>query len=170
MRVFAWVVLGLTVVLFGVWVFGAVHANYEYEQTIGSFWELSDRASALDLKADYLDKYVAALDSAHLSGHDAIIFPTPQNDVGQNLTALRSLQTRMHEIRTMDVQSFAYQQAISQITAQEQGQAQPMLDVLEGRWYLDHHPLYWGWICGIVVFLFIGGALGGIILLANADD
>ena len=135
-----------------------IRGSYEYERTIGSYWSLSVKASALDAKADYLDKFVAAIDSAKLSGHDALLFPTPDNDVGQNIAALKTLQTRMREIRKMDVTGFAYQQAISQITAQEQGEAKEMLDVIEGRWWLDHHPYNWDWIGLVIALALVLGA------------
>ena len=55
----------------------------------------------------------------------------------------------------MDVTSFAYQQAISQITAQEQDEAHNMLNVIQGRWFLSHHPLFWDWI-NVVIYLLLG--------------
>src|SRR6266550_3352381 len=102
-----------------VMIVGDVLTSYQYERQVGSFWELSVKASTLDKKADYLDQFVAAIDSAHLSGYNAVWLQTPDNSIAQNMVALHSLQKRMAEIRGMDVTSFAYQQAISQITAQE---------------------------------------------------
>ena len=131
-----------------------VRADYEYSRKIGSFWDLSVKASTLALKADYLDRFVAAIDSAHLEGYNAIFFPTPDNDVAQNITTLRSLQHRLSEIRGMDVTGFAYQQAISEVTAQEQDEAHKMLEVLKGRWFLSHHPLYWDWV-NVVIYLLL---------------
>lgn len=161
----------ILMILSGIFIKGCVSADYEYSRKIGSFWNLSVKASTLQLKADYLNRFVAAVDSAHLSGNNAIIFPTPDNSVEQNLTTLHSLQQRMAEIRNMDVTSFAYQQAISQITAQEQDEAVNMLGVIEGRWYLNNHLIYWDWI-GILIGLgLLGGTLvfGGIFLSLWAD-
>lgn len=158
------VVLGVLSLVF---VRGCVRANYEYERTVGSFWNLSVKASTLELKADYLNRFVAAVDSAHLSGNDAIFFPTPDNSIEQNLMALHSLQQRMSEIRGMDVTSFQYQQAISQITSQEQDEATAMLSVIQGRWFLDHHLIFWDWVGGIIGFsVIVGFVLSGVCLLA----
>ncbi len=142
-------VLLMAVVLLVVYGCSDLQANYEYQSHIGSFWDLSVKASTLDVKADYLDKFVVAIEAADLHGNDAIIFPTPNNSVEQNIAALQSLQHRMHEIRAMDPTSFQYQTAMQQITAQEQDEAHDMLGVLEGRWYLSHHLFLWGWISGL---------------------
>ena len=145
-----------------------VRADYQYSRTIGSYWDLSVKASTLAMKADYLDQFVAAVDSAHLSGHNALFFATPDNDVAQNIATLRNLQHRMEEIRGMDVTSFAYQQAISQITAQEQDEAHNMLAVIKGRWFLSHHVFFWDWI-NMVIYLVLGVVVlvGGIVILAD---
>lgn len=145
-----------------------VRAHYQYSNSIGSYWDLSVKASTLTMKADYLDRFVAAVDSARLSGHNAIFFPTPDNDVGQNVATLKSLQHRMAEIRSMDVTSFAYQQAISQITAQEQGEADKLLGVIEGAWFLNHHFLFWDWI-DVVVYLLLLAPIAVVAFVALAD-
>lgn len=136
--------------------------NYEYDNNIGSYWALGVKASTLQQKTVYLDKYVAALEGAGLTGsHDAIFLVTPDNSFDQNMVALKSLQGRMHEIQGMDEQSFAYQTAMAQITAQEQGQAAALTSTFSGCWYLRNYPGLWGWIDGLVyigllVFLVFG--------------
>ncbi len=134
-------VVGLVVMIAG-----DVLTTYQYDKEVGSYWALSVKAATLDKKAEFLDHFIVAIDSAHLSGYNAIFLKTPDNSVEQNMAALRSLQSRMREIRNMDVTSFAYQQAISQITAQEQDEATRLLSVIEGRWFLTHWPLWWNWI------------------------
>lgn len=162
------IITGIVAVLL-VWrIVADVKAHYEYQTNVASYWNLSVKASTLQMKSDYLDRFVAAVDSAHLTGHNAIVFPTPDNDVALNITTLKNLQHRMEEIRGMDVTSFAYQQAISQITAQEQDEATKMLGVIEGRWYLSHHPLLWDWI-SFVIYLLLIGVLGAIGLAVMAD-
>jgi hypothetical protein len=54
----------------------------------------------------------------------------------------------MEEIKSMDVKSFEYQQAMYQISAQEEGGVNGVGDLI-GVWYLDHHPSVWGWIDAI---------------------
>jgi hypothetical protein len=149
-----WVALIVTV-LFAWRVVSDVRAHYEYSRGLESYWSLSVKASTLTMKADYLNRFVAAVDSAKLGGHNALFFPTPDNDFEQNVTTLRNLQHRMEEIRGMDVTSFAYQQAIAQITAQEQDEAHNMLGVIKGCWYLQHHFLLWDWV-NVTIYLLFG--------------
>lgn len=147
------------------------YADYQYDRGIGGFWELSDRASTLDLKSDYLNKFVAAIEAERYSGYNAIFFRTPTNSYDGNLATLKSLQARMQEIRGMDPKSFEYQQAISQITAQEQGQAQDMLGVFEGLWMLKYWPILWDWIgTTIVTFLVLAAIAAGIAELIYRID
>ena len=133
-----------------VWFFGliadAVFADYNYSNSIGSYWELGVKASTLEKKADYLDRFVGALEKGNLADSSALWLKTPDNSTEQNFVALRSLQKRMHEIQAMDVKSFEYQQAISQITAQEQGEASNMLGVFKEAWYMNHHFFLWDWV------------------------
>jgi hypothetical protein len=145
------ILIAVLIIIFGViWAARDIHAGYEYSTAIGSYWSLSEKASTLQQKSTYLDKYVEGLEAVKLASHDAIIFPTPDNDVEQNLVALKSLQGRMHQIQGMDEQSFAYQTAIQQITAQEQGEAGKLTETFEGAWMLANHPSLWGWIDGLV--------------------
>lgn len=148
------------------WVALEVSASYQYENSIGSYWELSDKASTLAQKSAYLDQYVDALEKSGLAGtSDAVFLKTPNNNFDQNMIALKSLQGRMHQIQNMDEQQFAYQTAIQQITAQEQGEASHLTSTFEGCWYLQHKPLLWGWIDAIFWLSFIGAAITGVVLL-----
>lgn len=147
----------------------AIVANYEYENMVLSYWNLADKASTIPQKSEYLDRFVVALGSAQLPDHAAIWLKTPDNDVSQNMLALKSLQGRLHEIQGMDVQSFQYQQAIQQITAQEQGEASNMLAVFENAWYLSHHFFLYDWIGG-VLFVGLGITAVGAFMGAAAVD
>lgn len=137
----------LGVVLALIWGVREVRGAYEYDSTVESYWELSDKSSTLVQKSTYLDQYVAALQKPDaFADYDALIYKTPNNSYAQNMVALLSLQGRMHEIQKMDASSFAYQTAIQQITAQEQGQAHEMTSTFEGCWFLRNHVTLWGWI------------------------
>lgn len=139
-------IFALSFVFAALWIYYEVHADYEYTNTIGSYWSLSEKASTLQQKSAYLDQYVGALEAQHLEGtHDAVFLQTPDNSFDQNMVALKSLQGRMHQIQGMDEQSFAYQTAIQQITAQEQGEAGHLTDTFEGCWYLRNASALWGW-------------------------
>lgn len=145
-------VIALAVVIFAIaWGVAEFRTAYEYSNTIGSYWDLSDKSSTLKQKSEYLDKYVAALQQpGKFASHDAVIYPTPNNSFEQNMVALVSLQGRMHQIQGMDESSFAYQTAIQQITAQEQGEAKALTSTFEGCWFLQNHTLLWGWHDGLV--------------------
>jgi hypothetical protein len=121
-------------------------SDYAYEKSVGSYWELSEKASTLQQKSTYLDQYVTSIETpGWFASNAAVIFPTPNTSFAQNLVALKSLQGRMHQIASMDETSFAYQTAIQQITAQEQGEGGAMIGTFESCWYLNNWPLLWGW-------------------------
>jgi hypothetical protein len=140
--------------------------HYQYERRFGSYWELSDKSSSLDAKAAYIDQFVEALEDnrSEFADHNALFLSTPNNSFDRNLQAVTSLRARLAEIKTMDPRSFEYQTAISQITAQEQGEASEMLGVLHGCWTLKSHPFVWDWL-GLVVLgawvltLFVAGSI-----------
>jgi hypothetical protein len=164
-------VTAILLFLFGWFIIDDVRAWYEYNTTIGSYWDLSVKASTLARKSEYLDSFVVAVDHAQLHGNNALFFPTPNNAVETNVASIKNLQERMHQVRDMDVTSFAYQQAISQITAQEQDDAGNVLNVIEGRWWLSHHWVYWDWI-GILAYavFIVGGIIVAAIAFAIGDD
>lgn len=161
-----WIFVVAVMVSWGVAEFSA---DNEYSNFAGSYWELSDKASTLPQKSAYLDQYVAALKTpGKFAPNNATIYRTPNNSFEQNMVALTSLQGRMHQIQGMDEQSFAYQTAIQQITAQEQGEAHGLTSTFEGCWYLENHYFLWAWHDGIFwsssIILFV---LLGIILLGS---
>lgn len=132
-------------------------ADYQYDKTVGSYWDLSEKASTLQQKSAYLDQYVAAVaQPGQFAACDATIFQTPTNCFEQNMVALKSLQGRMHQIQGMDETSFAYQTAIQQITGQEQGEGQGVTDVFRGCWYLENKYLLWSWHGGLLWLFLVG--------------
>lgn len=129
-----------------------IRSDYEYEETVYSYWQLSHKSSTLEKKSENLDIFVNKLSELGLEGkHDAIIFETKNNSFDENMITLKSLQDRLVQIKNMDVSSFAYQTAILQITEQEQGHASSMLGVLDGVWYKEYHFMLWGWVCFVGV-------------------
>ena len=142
--------LMLTVGLLGAWAL----ADNQYNNEIYNYWSLADKSSTIETKSEYIDKFVYALDNAGLRGkYNAIWLQNPDNSFDNNLEMLKTLQTRLHEIKQMNVSSFEYQQAMAQITSQEQGEANNMLSVFSGVWYLKNYPWLWNWITPIV-FIF----------------
>lgn len=95
---------------------------------------------------------------------------TPNESVPQNMVTLKSLQARMHEIENMDVSSFQYQQAMAQITGQEQGEAHAMLGVFREAWYLRHHFFLWSWMAFVMVGSLTVLLIGDIVLLCLAYE
>lgn len=154
------IICGVFLLFFVGFIVASVLADYHYSNEIQSYWDLSVKASTIQQKSVYLDKYVAALEVVRLAEYDAIWLKTPENNTAQNMVALKSLQGRMHEILGMDVGSFQYQQAMQQITAQEQDEAHSLLGRFEGAWYLEHHFFLWGWI-GVLTGLFLGAGTVG---------
>lgn len=139
--------------------FFGVRASYEWSKSYGSNWELGIKSSTIEKKSEYIDKFVSSLEKSGLQGeNDALIFYTPNNNFDENFTALKSLQSRLHEIKGMDAKSFEYQTAIQQITGQEQDEAGNMLMVLEGCWWKVHHYVYWN------VFILLGVMLSFVLM------
>lgn len=143
----------------------AIKAYFEYQKTINAEWELADRSSTIAAKREHIDKFIANVEKCGLEGtYDALLFPNETNGFDANLIALKTLQARLHEIEGMDIRSFEYQTAIQQITAQEQGEAQSMLQTIEGTWWKKFYLPVYGLVgmtitvglftCVIWIFLF----------------
>lgn len=147
-------------------------AGVEYQRVASSNWDLSERASTIAQKSEYMTTFESALESQKLSGYNSsFFFPTPSTDFNQNMKALHSLSKRLHDITGMDEQGFAYQTAIQQITAQEQGEAKSMLDCFESCWLRENHWTLWNPI--VVILMVIIEAIlciGGVVCLAKGYD
>lgn len=143
-------------------IFG-VMGTYQYKKKFGSYWSLAEKSSTIEKKAYNMDKFVNALDKCGYDGqYNAIFTPSPDNSFDENFAALKTLQFRLHEIDSMDVTSFEYQTAIQQITEQEQGEGQAMINELEGIWWKNNNILLWNWIGWTNAILFILlGIIGG---------
>jgi hypothetical protein len=136
-----------------------IMGHYQYTRQYEAYWNLADKASTIQQKSDYIDKYVEALENSNMKGqYNAVFLETPDNSFDNNLAALKSLQLRLREIKNMDVTSFQYQTAIQQITAQEQGEAEDMNSVFQGVWWKTYHFFLWDWVgaLNIIYFIFLG--------------
>lgn len=138
----------------------AIATDYTYARYIENEWVLADRSSTIEAKTVHIDKFVAALEAADLQGeHNAIFLKTPDNSFDANMEALKSLQTRLHEIAGIDPNYFQYNTAMHQITEQEQGQASAMIETFESIYWKDNAIWLWNWIgCICVALPFIIGA------------
>ena len=154
------VLLGVVSLVGLIWLI--VYANYQWDNSVLSNWSLADKSSTIQAKSDYINKFVLALKSNDLADNDALIYKTADNNCANNIQAVATLQGRLEEIKGMNPASFEYQQAIQQITAQEQGQASEMLSNLHGCWLKTHW--YWLWnpfailgeILGIIGLFVVG--------------
>ena len=136
---------------------GLVSQNYEWSNNYSSYWSLSTKASTIEQKSQYMDTFVSALQASGLQGsNDAFFLKTPDNSFDQNFVALQSLQSRLHDIKTMDVSSLQYQQAISQITSQEQDGGDAMISVFHECWLKVHYYWLWNQFIFIPLILFMG--------------
>lgn len=165
MKVLFWILCVVMVLSVAGAIVADTLAGFTYDKTIGSFWDLSVKASTIQQKSEYLDRFVTAIEAADLAEYNAVFLKTPNNNTAQNLIALKSLQGRMHTIIGMDENSFQYQQAMQQITAQEQDEANDMLATFAGAWYLQNHPFLWDWI-GVTLWLFISALAIGFGILS----
>jgi hypothetical protein len=141
--------------------------EWEYENKIGNNWDLADAASTIEQKSAYMDQFVKSLENSGLQGMNSHLFyQTPISGFNQNLIALKSLQLRLKEIKNLDVNSFAYQTAIQQITDQEQGGARDMINVFESCYYKKNYYWYWDWriIVGMLILEIVLVIFGGSII------
>lgn len=141
------ILLLVAIVLFVGQIAMGIRCNYVYSKDVGSFWELADKTSTIKAKSEYIDKFVAAIESnIDVNDYNAVFMKTPNNYVKTNLEALKTLQSRLKEIQKIDIQSFAYQTAIQQITAQEQGEAKEMIAIFYGVYTKNHYIFNWQWV------------------------
>lgn len=104
--------------LFG-WIVN-INLNNEWKQKVYSNWELSDRASTLDKKYDYLIKFKDSLVREGLDhGNSHFVFQNPSTDLGLAMETLDTLISRLDNAKKLSPDSLEYQQAIKQITIDE---------------------------------------------------
>lgn len=139
-----------------------VQVGYRFERDYYSQWELSDRASTIKAKREKLTIFLDSLSkSKEFADHNAVWLKTDANSFENNLAALRTLVVRLEEIQNMPTDSFQYNTAIQQITAQEQGEAKAMMAVFSGCYALENFPTTWSWICGVAWLGIIALAASG---------
>lgn len=143
-------------------------AHYRYIREVSYHWELADRSSTIDAKCDHISKFVESLEKASMAEYNAVFFPTPENSFKNNLDALKTLQRRLIEIRKMNPISFEYNQAIQQITAQEQGEAKKMMAEFDGCWTKNNYIWLWDWVGVFLGFTLVSFFVLGISLIVVA--
>jgi len=142
-------IIGVAVgVIFLLWVIIAMPSSiiidYYWENEINSYFELSDQASTLDKKLEYMKQYKQALIDHGLDKGDArYVFKTPQTKLETQMKVLDTLIERMESAKKMDTASLEYQQAIKQITTDEY---QGFNTCLFGDGYQRQN--FWRWVFG----------------------
>jgi hypothetical protein len=145
----------VAVILMFIHIILGVNSNYQYTSKIGSYWSLADRSSTLAAKSEYIGKFIDAIMAANHSRNNSVLMPTMENSFDYNLIAIKTLESRLMKIQTMDENSFAYQTAMQQITGQEMGEAENMLNIFRGCWFLSNFPLCWGWYVWLFAIVYI---------------
>lgn len=162
------ILVGLTLAV--CMIFNYIQSEYTYEKDVLSSWNLADKSSTLEAKSIYINQFIYALEMSNLPEYNAIFLKTPDNNIQNNLNAVKTLSLRLEEIKDLDPESFAYQTAIQQITSQEQGEAQVMLSVLKEGWKLTNgYWIVWSWVG--VLFLLISLIMilvGSILIIGEA--
>lgn len=122
-RVIGSIFIVLSFIMFFMQIKGCIVKDYEYQNKIEYAWNLADKSSTLSEKSKYIEEFVTNIKKEKFAANNAVLFKTKDNSFVYNLLAVESLNKRLKEISKMDETSFAYQTAIQQITAQEQGEA-----------------------------------------------
>jgi hypothetical protein len=146
------IIVGILIVLTGIggiiYMIGqTVYADYIFEKNYMYAWNLSDKASTIEAKAKYINEFVTCIESnrSEFASHAVVFLKTPNNSFNCNLDAIKTLRDRLETIKTMKENSFEYQSAIQQITAQEQGQAHELISIFESCYILQSFPMIWEW-------------------------
>lgn len=148
-------------------IFGVVSHN-KYNTNFDANWELSKSAATIEQKSIYIDKFVQAIENGGFDGKfDAIFNPNDNNSYEQNLIALKTLQQRLHELKSLPMTSFDYNTALQQITEQQCKMSNNIIYTFSGIWYKEHYILLWNWICLVGVCIFIIGIICSCISLEN---
>ena len=169
-KVLGYLMLGLAIVLCCLGIVMYIIAEYNYDRYYASYWSLADKSSTLEAKSQYISQFVDKLNNSRegFADYDAVFLPTPDNSFDKNFQALVSLRDRLYTISQMNESDFAYQTAIQQITAQEQGEANAMLSVFHGTYLLRSYPLLWNWYMFIALgILCILGLIGWFLILGG---
>jgi hypothetical protein len=151
------VLLMLGLLLVGLQIQSQIMSNYTYEKDYSNLWDLADKSSTIPAKQQYVTQFVSALEAGYAKGefsdYDAVWLKTPNNSFKANIAALKTLAERLTEIQKMNPSSFEYNTAIQQITAQEQGEAAPLLHVIKGCYLKASYPLVWEWFIALITLL-----------------
>jgi len=113
---FIGIILALTVIV----PYQFISVGYSFDSNVGQWFELSDKASTIDRKLEYLGKFDAAVQKYGLTeGQSTVFFPTKETSLEENYIVLKTLLQRLNETSNLSVSSQEYQWALKQITENE---------------------------------------------------
>jgi hypothetical protein len=118
MKVFLW---SMTIMLFVVsCVLTVIKISqwYEIKQKM-AYLNLADDASTPAKKAEYLGKFIEAMEKTNLPEHAAFWWKTSENCIADQLSVVKSLKERCDELVGKDPESMGYATGIQQVTGQE---------------------------------------------------
>jgi hypothetical protein len=108
------------IVLLVILAYNVISVGYSFDSNIGQWFELSDKASTIDKKLEYLDKFDVAVQKYGLTeGQSTVFFPTKETSLEENYIVLKTLLQRLNETSNLSTSSQEYQWAIKQITENE---------------------------------------------------
>lgn len=150
-----------------------ITSSYLFERDYSSLWYLGEKASTIEAKEKFVDAFYNALKTGQEQGKfaewSAIWLKTPKNNFSTNLIVLSSLKQRLGEIKGMNPNSFEYNTAIQQITAQEQRDS-GMIHLFKECYQLQNYPNIWSWF-GLVWFIgLVIGMMAGLICLVTSFE
>ena len=105
-------------ILLGMLLINPLYKGYVFNKEMGSYCELSYEASDIDKKISYLDKCIRLIEKEDLeanNGYVAWFFKKPSNEMNEINEVMLSLQTRMHNLKDMEKDSFEYQKGLEQV-------------------------------------------------------
>lgn len=143
---------GVTAIILSI-VFGVINSQ-KFEEKYGCYWDYSRKSTTLVSKAEYIDKYVSALESSKMRGkYNSLFTKRIQDNFELNLSTLKTYQKRLNDIKDLNPKTPEYQLAMSQITENEAKYQIPnyMYDI----WLRYNHILLWNWICFVQVMISI---------------
>lgn len=94
--------------------------DIQYDNDLGSYYNLAVESSTAELKLKYLQKYREEIKKHNLEhGYGAWLVKLPDKKLENQIAVLDSIIERLKDINKMERTSFEYQQALYQISRNE---------------------------------------------------
>lgn len=113
--ILCWTVIVGSFIFAGVWEW---YMSFQARQTT-SYLQLADDASDPQVKADYLNMFLADVEKKNLPEYAAFFFKTERLSIKQQNLVIESLIKRCKETAQLPKESFGFAQGMTQLTGQE---------------------------------------------------